>query len=359
MYGAALLMAIGISIASSGAEGQVTLLLALYGALAFGLTIWEREPAGLAVPAGFGLFALFAAWRYYEPNDVYLPLAVSAIGVGLFVLAYLFEPVAKRFGLNATDRGWPDVTEALAFVYAIAAPITGWVRLTMLADDSGFIGTAHFEATALYQTAAASVGLLALLVFARSVLWKRLDVAALGSALVMVAGLLEIGHFRPENAQAYTAPLGVYILAIALLSLRVRDLPAGARAFIPAAEVLGAALIMGPSFAQSLDEDAWRYGLILLAVGIGFVGLALVQRRIWLMGAATTFVVMDGAHYLFFAGGPVLPNWAILAIAGTAVMAAGTAILLGRENWTAWQKRLQTWWYREPAECPAGASPRA
>ena len=358
MYGTALLMAVAITIASAGAEGQGTLLLALYGALAFALTIWEREPAGLAVPAGFGLFALFAAWRYYEPNDVYLPLAVSTIGMGLFVLAYLFELVAKRLGLKATDRGWPDVMEALAFAYAVAAPITGWVRLTMLADDSGFIGAAHFESTGLYQTSAGSAGLLALLVFARSLLWKRLDVAALGSALVMVAGLLEIGHFRPENAQAYTAPLGAYILAIALLSLRVRYLPAGVRTFVPAAEVLGAALIMGPSFVQSLDEDAWRYGLILLAEGIGFVGLALVQRRIWLMGAATTFVVMDGAHYLFFAGGPVLPNWAILAIAGTAVMAAGTAILLGRENWTAWQSKLQAWWYREPAESHAVAVPR-
>jgi hypothetical protein len=105
---------------------------------------------------------------------------------------------------------------------------------------------------------------------------------------------------------------------------------------------------MGPSFVQSLDDNAWRYGLILLGEGLGFVALGLVRRRLWLLGVSIFFVVVDGLHYLFFAGGPALPNWAILAIAGTAVMAAGTAILLGRDRWTAWQTALQAWWNREP-----------
>jgi hypothetical protein len=235
--------------------------------------------------------------------------------MGLFVLAYLFEPVAKRFGLNAPNRGWPDVTEALAFVYAIAAPITGWVRLTMLADDSGFIGAAHFESTGLYQTSAGSVGLLALLVFARSLLWKRLDVAALGSALVMVAGLLEMSTSGGERAGVHRAAGRVHPDYRPAVLAGTR--PAGWRAYvIPAAEVLGAALIMGPSFVQSLDADAWRYGLILLAERVSAsLSWPLVQRRIWLMGAATTFVVMDGAHYLFFLGRPDAAELGDLAIA--------------------------------------------
>jgi hypothetical protein len=46
----------------------------------------------------------------------------------------------------------------------------------------------------------------------------------------------------------------------------------------------------------------------------------------------------------------VLPNWALLAIAGTLVMAAGTAILFGRDQWTRWQAAIEEWWNRSPAE---------
>jgi hypothetical protein len=218
---------------------------------------------------------------------------------------------------------------ACSLVYAVAAPVAGWAWLAGLAKPHGFVGTEHFEATLLYQTSAASVLLLALLVLAQSWLWRRLPFAAAASALMMVALLLEIGHFRPGNPRAYTAPLGVYLLACALLALRVRGMPVDLREATGPTEALGAPLIMAPSFVQSLDNNGWRYGLILLPEALAFVAVALVQRRIWLLSVSLSPAVLDGVHYLFFAGGPVLPNWAILAIAGTAVMAAGTAILLG------------------------------
>ena len=165
--------------------------------------------------------------------------------------------------------------------------------------------------------------------------------------MMMVALLLEIGHFRPENIQAYTAPLGAYVLAGAFVLDRVRTLPADLKALLAPVDVLGALLIMGPTLVQSFDDDAWGYGLLLLGEGLAFVGLALVQRRIWLLSTSVSFVVFNGVHYVFLAGGPPLPNWAILAIAGVAVMAAGTAILFGRERWTEWQRALRIWWDRE------------
>ena len=82
------------------------------------------------------------------------------------------------------------------------------------------------------------------------------------------------------------------------------------------------------------------------------LGVALVQRWAWLMAASTGFVVLDALRYLFNAA-QVLPNWAILLIAGTMVMAAGTAILLGRERWIDWQRMAQAWWNRE--SLPANA----
>jgi len=346
-YVIALGMSLFVLLSSVEAEGQVTLQLAVYAAVALALTLWEQEALALALPAAYGFFGVLAAWRHYEPNDAYLPLVVSAIGYGLFA-GYLALRAAAARSPSQAARGWATAALVLAFAYVAAAPIAGWVRLAVLADPEGFVGTSRFEETLLYQTAAASVLLLGLLLFAQSWLLRRAQIAAGASAVLMVALLLEIGHLRPENVQVYTAPLGVYLLLGALLSLRVAELPEELRSFVGPLEALGAAVLMGPSLAQSWDEGAWRYGLILLGEGLGLLVLALVQRRLWLLGTSVTFVVLDGVHYLFFAGGPALPNWAILAISGAAVMAAGTAILLGRDRWTAWQRLAEAWWLREP-----------
>ena len=346
-YAIALGMSLFVLLASVDEEGQVALLLALYTAVALVLTLWEGEPLALALPAAYGFFALLAAWRHFEPDDAYLPLVISGVGYGLFA-AHAALRRRPWPALAQLSDAWPLAAQALAFAYAVAAPVAGWVRLAVLADPDGFVGTEPFEETLLYQTAAASVLLLGLLMMAQWWLVRRVEIAVGASAVLMVALLLAIGHFRPENVQAYTAPLGAYLLAGAFLALRVERLSDEVRLFIGPLEALGAAVLMGPSFVQSFDDDAWRYGLILLGEGLGLVALALVQRRLWLLSTSVTFVVLDGVHYLFFAGGPALPNWAILAIAGTAVMAAGTAILLGRDRWTDWQRMVEAWWSRDP-----------
>jgi hypothetical protein len=240
------------------------------------------------------------------------------------------------------------VVQVLAIGYVVLAPIVGWVRLAIVADPDGFVDGQRFEETLVYQTAAASVLLVAALMLVHSWVMRRVELAVAASAVAMVALLLEVGHVRPDNVQAYTAPLGAYVLGGALLASRVRELPEEVRPLIGSLELVGAAFIMGPSLVESFDPDGWGYGLILLGEGLGFLALAIVQRRLWLLGTAVTFVVLDALHYLFFAGGPALPNWAILAIAGTVVMTAGVAMLLGRDRWTHWQRNVQAWWNREP-----------
>jgi hypothetical protein len=355
IYAIALVMSLFVLLSSVEMEGRVTILLTVYAAIALALTLWERQAPALWVPAVYGFFALLAAWRLYEPRDEYLPLALSAIACALFATRVALRgPVAAVKLENMGD--WPLNIEALAFAYGVAAPVAGWVRLAVLADDQGLVGADHFEETLLYQTAAASVLLLGGLAVAHWwVVQRRVEIVVGASALLIVALLLEIGHFRPENAQAYTAPLGAYLLGGGLLALRVRDLPADFEGLIGLAEVVGAGLIMGPSFIQSFDEGAWGYGLLVLGEGLVGVALGLVQRRLWLLGTAMTFVVLDGVHYLFFRGdgGPGIPTWAILAMAGALIMAAGTAILVSRERWTAWQETVLAWWSRQPPQSKA------
>ena len=344
VYAMAAGMSLFVLLSTVDGEGQVTVLLAAYAAVSLALALWEREPFALAVPAAYGYVCLLAAWRHYEPSDLYLPLAVACIGAVLF---------AAYAALRRRDTSWPPVLLALAFAYLVAAPITGWVRLAILADSEGFIGAHSFEETALYQTSAAAVLLLGVLVAVAGWLEQRMEFVAGASTLLMVALLLQIGHFRPENVQAYTAPLGVYLLVSASLALRIRTLPDGVEAFVQPAQALGAAVLMGPSLAQSWDDGGWPYALLLLGEALLLLGVALVQRWVWLLSTATSFIVADSLRYLFNAS-QLLPNWAILALAGALVMTAGVAILLGRERWVLWQQSLQAWWRRAPEPSSTG-----
>ena len=55
----------------------------------------------------------------------------------------------------------------------------------------------------------------------------------------------------------------------------------------------------------------------------------------------------DALRYLFDAA-LVLPNWLTVLLAGLLLLAAGMAILLGREQWTRWQQDVEAWWKGEP-----------
>jgi hypothetical protein len=334
VYAVAAAMSLFVLLVDIDNEGRVALALMVYATLSLALVLWEREAPALPVPAAYGFFALLAAWRHFQPPDEYLPLVFSGAGSILFVFYYAYRSRLQR---------WPEVCLLLALVYLVAAPVIGWVRLDTLANPEGYVGSQHFAETLLYQTSAASVLVVGIVIAALSRLLARWDIAVGASLAGMVALLLEVGHFRPENVQWYTAPLALYLLGGALLLSRLKDIPIREQE-LSALEAAGAVLLMGPTLLQSMEEGAWAYGVVLLVEGIALVGLSLIRRRLWLLGTSTAFVVLNGLHYLFFAGGPALPNWAILSIAGTAVMAAGTLILLGREQWTHWHQTLLTWW---------------
>jgi hypothetical protein len=50
----------------------------------------------------------------------------------------------------------------------------------------------------------------------------------------------------------------------------------------------------------------------------------------------------------------LLPNWIVVLLAGMALLAAGTAILIGRERWDRWQEAMAAWW-RATGEGNGGA----
>jgi hypothetical protein len=315
-------------------DGQLALMLALFAAAAVAVSLWERQPAGLAVGATYAFAAVFPARAHFDVDYAIVPLALAAAGTVVFGLSLAFT---RR-------EGWGQALVVLSFTYAALAPLVGGALMVDLADPEGYIGRAHFLDTRLYQATVVALATLGVLVFEKSVIEKSQLLALLASAVLMGALMLEVAHFRPDNVQAYTAPVGLYLLAIVLFASRYGRLPEELSPWLERLYGLGPAIVMAPSFLQSLDEGAWRYGLVLLLESLAFLGLAVFQRRTWLLSIAVSFVVANGLHYLFFE--KTLPTWATLSAAGVLLMAAGTAVLSGKERWPAIQDALLAWWQR-------------
>jgi hypothetical protein len=181
---------------------------------------------------------------------------------------------------------------------------------------------------------------------------RRGVVGLAGSAAFAVAVLLFIGRYSPSDPQPYTLVAGGYLVLFGLVGLRrLRLLPQLDDAS-PFVEAFGAAVVMWPAFVQSL-MDGWAHQAVLLAEGSLFFALSVALRRRALLATASLFLALLAGRVLFDAVN-ALPNWIVVLLAGMALLAAGTAILIGRDRWERWQDAMAAWW-RSTGEGPGGA----
>jgi hypothetical protein len=343
LYVMALAAALLAMIYGSSVEPDIIYLLALSTAASLLLAVWELENRALVVPGALGYASLLTALTYYEAPDAWLPAALSTCAVLLFAAGIALK---KASVAQPVLMPWSDALLIGGLLYALAAPITGWVRLADLVDPDGLVDGTHFEQTAIYLTVIGSVVVLGLLTLEWSRLKRRLEVAVLASAFLVLALLLAIGHLNPANIQAYTVPVGLYWIALGMFCARSRGVSREWKELAEPGIAVGPAIIMGPSLLAAINGDGWAYNAILLTEAVAFVVIALVQRWPRLLSLSIGFITLDAGYLLLFTGRP-LPTWALLGLAGLVVMAAGTAILLARDRWSTWQRTLTAWWYRE------------
>jgi hypothetical protein len=349
LYVIALAAALLAILYGSSVEPDVIYLLAISTASSLLLALWEMEQRALAVPGVFGYAFLLTSLIYYEAPDAWLPAALSTCAVLLFAAGIALR---KASVAQPMLMPWSDAILIGGLLYALAGPITGWVRLADIVDPEGLVDGTHFEKTAIYLTVIGSVVILGLLTLEWSRLKRRLEFALLASAFLMLAVLLAIGHLKPSSIQAYTVPGGLYIIALGVFSARSRRVSREWKELAELGSAVGAAIIMGPSLFAAIKGDGWAYNAILLTEAVAFVAIALVQRWPRLLSLSIGFITLDAGYLLLFTGRP-LPTWALLGLAGLVVMMAGTAILLARDRWSTWQRTLTAWWYREAPVPPA------
>jgi len=329
------------SLSLADGSGTLALILSAFVAAYLLMGAWEGSPV-IALPAAVFGFAAIAAWRHYYDWPLYsVPLAYSSIALVVY---------AAGFASRKAAPGWSAALRIAGATYAIVAPSAGFA-LVAVNTDQGLIDGAAFETTALYEwstLATAAVGLVALL---ESSIARRGWVVVMGSAVLLVAILLQIGRFHPDNIQAYTAVAGAYLVMLGTLGLaRFRLIP-DSEDLAPYVEALGAATIMFPSFIQSL-EGGWHYQAILFVEAAAFLSVGVALRRRGLLAASLAGLVLVAGRALFDAIN-ALPNWIVALIVGMVLLALGLAILIGRDRWSRWEEAVMTWWDQAGTPRPA------
>ncbi|MFN8506756.1 MAG: hypothetical protein U0547_04235 [Dehalococcoidia bacterium] len=323
------------AIVAGDGYGVLAAVLALAAVSQAGASFAARRWAILAPASAFAWLAVWAGWQWRELDTAYLSLVYLAFATlewaGFFLVRRRVRPGTES-GLVVYFLSWSGWAVA-----AVAAGVVLGQRQQAL--DPG----APLATTREWTLAAAVVAMSSAAVLAEGFRLGRRALWLPASAGLLAALLMAIATREPSNVQAYTAPIGVYVV---LIALTYRDTAAIIEPHLKLHEAVmlaGALFLVLPPAAQSFDAGGGTYGLELIGIGVALLvgGLALHAR--WLVAAAL-FTMTATAARLVTGGYFAVPYWAILGVAGTALIGAGLLILSQRAAWDRFRIGVVEWW---------------
>jgi hypothetical protein len=184
----------------------------------------------------------------------------------------------------------------------------------------------------------------ALVLGAWAVLVRSRDLAVAAAVAVVPALYAGIWRLHPTNDQAFAVPIGLYLLAIAVVTRQDRRPGRAVSASIVAA--IGLMVLLGTGVVQSLDRERFGYALLTLVESLVVVGIGIATRwRVLVIGGVAGTVVI--AVRQLFDAVAALPGWAILGGSGLLLLGIAVALLLARarlaaagrsvaERWSSW-----------------------
>jgi hypothetical protein len=321
----------------------ITAVLAIPLNLVLGARGGTNDAIQTALYVALAAAAFVGGVRAGRPALSYGAASALGIALGFGVRAGEFSPLdgATAFAVLAwlvggvaialPDRGWRRGQQAVweRAAYAIAAvPIALGVTAAGALDPG----------SPTYGRLTLAVLSLAGLVAAFAAAERDARRGYVTSLLALGAGLMRIAATSPDNVQAYTVPVALYLLAVGWTRRREPrryDALTGA----------GAAILLFPPFVQSLTADGFRWALLAGAEALAliFVGLAVRRRAALAVGViGLTLVVLRQTVDAVNA----LETWQIMAIVGAGLLAAGTIALAARDQILGWLERGRVGWGR-------------
>jgi hypothetical protein len=314
--------------------GEASLVVAI-GTAGSAVAIYgvRRWPMGLLTATGtavsLGLLWAHTGWDTWLLALTYGGLATAATGA---------LTVARDW--KQSERG--TVVSLLSTLPWALAFVTVYIALGD--RQRALTGSEVLVRTPEWATLVSLVTVSGVLVLAEGLRLHLKQVTAGGTLVLLLALELGIAMLEPGTTQAYTTPIGLYVMAAALYVRRSEPLFGAHMDRHEAMLFLGVALVVLPGAADALSHTSIRWSLLLIgeAVVLLAVGFLLAQR--WLVAGGVVTIVGVAARF-YTSGGYQPPFWLTLGIVGLLALAAGVVLLAAREWWDRTRDRVVHWWF--------------
>ena len=319
--------------AESDATITSVLAMATAGAVAaFGST---RRWFILGIANSTLFLAVWTAWRWQGLDLVYLPLAFAAIAL----LEWAALTGLRRYTSrpNESDYVITYISWGPWLLSALASGILLSQKHSRLEASESFFSTAE------WGLAAAVLGLAAAAVMAEGLRMGKRWVWVVASSALLGAFLMAIATREPSNIQAYTAPVGAWLIGVSITFRRTPSIFRQQLFVHEAVTIIGALHIVLPPAEQSFAPGGGKFGLELIGIGVALLIVGLLLHARWLVPAA--ILTLTATSIRMVTGGLFsTPYWLLLGIAGTLLLALGVLILLERERWDRFRVNVVDWW---------------
>lgn len=321
--------------AGEAAYGTLTGVLALATIGPVAAYAGARRWTLLGIANSFLFLAIWAAWRWQDLDLAYLPLAFAAVATlewTALIALRRYEGTPSESNVVIGYISWAP--------WLLSAAVSG---ILLSREQVSLEPGATLVTTEEWGLAATVLGLLAAAVTAEGIRLKRRWVWIMGSAGLLGSLLMAIATREPGNIQAFTAPAGIYLIAIALTFRRSAPFIREHMHVHEAVMVLGALLLVLPPAEQSFEPGGGKFGLELIGIGIGLLAVGLLLHGRWLVAAAILTLTATSAR-MVTGGLFTTPYWLLLGIGGTALIGFGLLVLLERERWDRFRHAVVRWW---------------
>jgi hypothetical protein len=295
-----------------------------------------------AIYLGVGLAVLAIGLRTARTSPSYVAFVTLTLAAGQFaraisdsdwavILAFVMLSwivIGASFGLPAEgmwsgqSRVWTNSALGIG-AFAVLVPGTNFIDV----EDTD---------TARQVFVIALVSMAGLLAVDARLRRERLR-AIIGSALAMLALLVQISIREPENMLRYTIPLGLYLLGLGVVirkDAQQRDILLGA----------GSGVLLAPALLLAQAEGEFGYVLLTGGFSIGLFLIGIVLRLRVLIAAGMIGVTIIVLRMLVDAV-LALESWITLLTVGLVLLGGGTASLVWKEALRARLERLQAAWH--------------
>jgi hypothetical protein len=258
----------------------------------------------------FVYVTVYTLLEYRNTNPILYPIYFSVIPYILYCVSVSIEKYRDDFAL---------VYRYSALAGSLFTPI-----LSLFNDPSN---SYYATPDKTYQQNALMSAYTTTLLFAVDAYQKRQSwTMYTASALGMITYLWQLKHIGVSESLLYIIPIGIYFLALAY-TRRIKKDEGSMQAF----DYIGLILLIVIPFFMSFGDERIKYSLVLLAEGLGLIGLgnSFSYKLYRYAGFAAVILAVLPQTYEYVLS---LPRWLLVGLIGILLLGTAITLLLKRDD---------------------------